>query len=66
MIIFDYNHVYSAYADDTTFFLKDIASIKHMFGTFDFFFRTFRIKTKFKKICNCKYWCPERGSSGSL
>ena len=38
MTIFDYNYLYSAYADDTTFFLKDIISEKHMVDTF--FFRT--------------------------
>ena len=37
MTIFDYNYFYSAYADDTTFFLKDIISIKHMVDTFHFF-----------------------------
>ena len=37
MTIFDYNYLYSTYADDTTFFLKDIISIKHMVETFDFF-----------------------------
>ena len=36
MTIFDYNYLYSAYADDTTFFWKDIISIKHMVDTFDF------------------------------
>ena len=36
MTIFDYNYLYSAYADDTTFFLKDIISIKDMIDTFDF------------------------------
>ena len=41
MIIFDYNYLYSAYADDTTFFLKDIISVKHMVDTFHFF-RTFQ------------------------
>ena len=40
MTIFDYNYLYSAYADDTTFFLKDIISTKYMVDTFDFF-RTF-------------------------
>ena len=30
MTIFDYNHLYAVYADDTTFFSKDITSIKHM------------------------------------
>ena len=37
MTIFDYNYLYSAYADDTTFFLKDIISVKHMIYTFHFF-----------------------------
>ena len=37
MAIFDYNYLCSAYADDTTFFLKDIIYIKHMVDTFDFF-----------------------------
>ena len=42
MTIFDYNYLYSAYADDTTFFLKDIISVKHMVDTFLFFFCTFQ------------------------
>ena len=37
MTIFDYNYLYSAYADDTTFFLKDIISVKHMVDIFHFF-----------------------------
>ena len=37
MTIFDYNYLYSAYADDTTFFLKDIISVNHMADTFLFF-----------------------------
>ena len=41
MTIFDYNYLYSAYADDTTFFLKDIISVKHMVDTFHFFFSYF-------------------------
>ena len=36
MTIFDYNYLYSVYADDTTFFLKDIISIKDMIDTIDF------------------------------
>ena len=47
MKIFDYNYLYSVNADDTTFFLKDITSLKHMVHTF---FALFRIKTKFNKI----------------
>ena len=37
MTIFDYNYLYSAYGDVTTFFLKDIISVKHMVDTFHFF-----------------------------
>ena len=37
MTIFHYNYLYSAYADDTRFFLKDIISVKHMIDTFHFF-----------------------------
>ena len=37
MTIFDYNYLYSAYADDTTFFLKDTISVKHMVDTFRVF-----------------------------
>ena len=41
MIIFDYNYLYPAYADNTTFFLKDIISVKHVVDTF-YFFCTFQ------------------------
>ena len=34
---FDYCYLYSIYADDTTFFLKGIISIKNMVDTFHFF-----------------------------
>ena len=37
MTIFHYNYLYSAYVDDTTFFMKDIISVKHMVETFHFF-----------------------------
>ena len=50
LTIFDHCYLYSAYADDTTFFLQDAISIKHMVDTFDLFFIFFWIKTKLKKI----------------
>ena len=51
MTIFDDNYHYYVYADDTTFFLTNIISVKHMVDTFlFFFFILFRIKTKFNKI----------------
>ena len=37
MTIFEYSYLYSAYADDTTFFLKNIISVNHMADTFLFF-----------------------------
>ena len=35
--IFDHCYLYSAYADDTTFFLKDVNSIKEMINSFHIF-----------------------------
>ena len=37
--IFDHCYLYSAYADDTTFFLKDFNSIKEMVNSFHIFSR---------------------------
>ena len=37
MTIFDYNYLYSVYADDTTFFLKDIISWLTRFIFFSYF-----------------------------
>ena len=37
MTIFDYSYLYSAYADNATFFMKDIISTKHMVFNFYFF-----------------------------
>ena len=50
MTTFDWNYLYSAYADDTIFLLKDIISVKHMADISHFFFELFGIKTKFNKI----------------
>ena len=60
LAIFDHCYVNSAYADDTTFFLQDTISIKHIVDIFFVLFITL------KKIWNCRYWSPKRGSSGSL
>ena len=49
LIIFDYCYLYSAYADDTTFFLQDIISIKHMVDVFYLFSYFSGLKTNFKK-----------------
>ena len=66
LTIFDLCYLYSAYADDTTFFFQDTTSMKHMVDVFLSFFVFFWIKTKLKKIWNCGYLSPESGSSGSL
>ena len=38
MTIFDYKYLYSAYADNTTFSLKDIIFVKHIVDTFFSYF----------------------------
>ena len=48
LTICNYKYLYFAYADDTTFFLQDIISIKHMVDTF---FHTV-------PNWNCGYWSP--------
>ena len=53
-------YIYSAYADDTTFSLKNVISIKHMVDTF------FLYLSGLKQIFENLQWIPERGSSGSL
>ena len=50
LAIFNHCYFYSAYANDTTFFLQDTISIKHMVDVFLSFFVFFWIKTKLKKI----------------
>ena len=49
MTIFDYNYLYSVYADGKTFFLKDIISRKHMVDTFDFCLCFSRLKPNLRK-----------------
>ena len=44
--IFDHCYLYSAYADDTTFFLKSVNSIKEMVNSFHIFSRF--LETKFQ------------------
>ena len=48
--IFDHCYIYSAYADDTTFFLRDVSSVKELVNKFHIFSRFFRIKTKLKQM----------------
>ena len=49
MTIFDHNYLYSAYADNTTFFLKGITSIKHKVDTFLFFSYFLGLKSNLTK-----------------
>ena len=50
LTVFDHCYLYSAYAHDTTFFLKDTNSIKHMVDTFHLFFVLHWIETKLIKM----------------
>ena len=49
--IFEHAYLNSAYADDTTFSLRDKRSVKELVNTF----ATFRFETKSWKMWNCKY-----------
>ena len=49
LTIFDHCYLYSAYADDTTFFLQDIISVKHMVDVFYLFSYFSGLKPNFKK-----------------
>ena len=49
MTIFDSKYLYSVYADDTTFLLNDIISIKHMVDTFYYFFYFYGLKSSLTK-----------------
>ena len=47
--IFDHCYLYSAYADDTTFFLKDVNSIKEMVNKFHIFSRFSGVRPNLSK-----------------
>ena len=49
LAIFDNCYLYFAYTDDTTFFLQDTVSIKHIVNTFFFFSYYFVLKPNLKK-----------------
>ena len=49
LTIFDHCYLYSAYADDTTFFLQDTISIKHMVDVFYLFSYFSGLKPNLKK-----------------
>ena len=53
--------LYSAYADDTTFFVGDLDSASEIFKVFDTFSIYFGLKPNMKKMRNSRYWETERG-----
>ena len=52
--------LYSAYADDTTFFVGDLDSASEIFKVFDTFSIYSGLKPKMKKMRNSRYWEFER------
>ena len=65
--IFNHNYLYTAYADDTTFFLSDQKSIRELLETFKlFWFKIFWFKTYYIEMWECRHRLSERGQNGSL
>ena len=64
--MFKHEFLYTAYADDTTFFLKDWNSIIELMSELNTFSKFSGLKPNKKKMWNCEYWCSEWGSSGTL
>ena len=58
--------LYSAYADDTTFFVGDLDSASEIFKVFDTFSIYTGLKPNMKKMQNSRYWESERGEGGTL
>ena len=47
--VFDYVSLYVAYADDSTFFLKDLASVKKLLDIFSYYSKYSGLKPNFSK-----------------
>ena len=47
--VFDYVFLYTAYADDSTFFLKDLASVKKLLDIFAYYLKYSGLKPNFSK-----------------
>ena len=62
--IFDKMFLYTAYADDTTFFLKDKKSVVELMNTFDTFSKLSGLKPNKSKYS--QYRCPEKGAGSTL
>ena len=63
--IFKGTYLYSAYADDTTFFLRDKKSIKKLLNTFATFSKYTRLNPNHEK-CEITGTGAEKCESGSL
>ena len=61
-----FKYCYSAYADGTTFFLKDVTSIKEMVNSFHIFSRFSGLRPNLRKCEIADIGGPKRGQSGSL
>ena len=57
--------VFSAYADDTTLFFKNVAYVTEIVAMIDYF-QSFGIKIKHLKMWSRRYWSSERGSYDCL
>ena len=64
--IFNHIFLYTAYADHTTFFLKDKESLIEVMKAFDIFSSFSGLKPNKCKMWICLNWSPERGENGSL
>ena len=49
MNVFDFVFLYTAYADYSTFFLKDLASVKKLVDIFFYYSKYFGLKPNFSK-----------------
>ena len=65
-IIFDNIFLYSAYVDDTTFFLSDEDSLIEIINAFDKFSLVFGLKPNEAKFEIAGIRCPERGITRTL
>ena len=63
--IFDHLFLYTAYSDDTTFFLENKESIEELVKTFTLFSSFLGLKPNISK-CYLWYGATERGGNGSL
>ena len=63
-LTFDKTLLYTAYTDDTTFFLKDTKSVIELINIFGTFLKCSGLKPN-KSKCEIASRCPERGPGGT-